>query len=113
MKPDPNEIPTIHESREKFLHGRQQIDYTERGYSIGELEGELTMFTMFPDYQNQHYTKDEIIKILKEIKRTDQNQFYLRIYKNQMGEPVWVDSENLKKKKIREREMKKTRGRGS
>ena len=68
-----------------------------------ELEGELTMFTMFPDYENPHYTKSEIVQILSDIQKTDKNQFYLKIYKNQLGDPVWVDSSRKKKTKTRRR----------
>ena len=112
---EPMEIQTVQESKEKFLKGRDQIDYTDKGYSIGELEGELTMFTMFPDYQNPNYTKDQIIKILKDVKRRgdDVDEHHLRIHKTQMGEPIWIDSEKPKKKKVRKKELKKTRRRRS
>ena len=93
------EVPIFHVTKEKFL----ELDYSERSYSIGELEGELTMFTMFPDYENPHYTKSEIIQILSDIQKTDRNQFYLKIYKNQIGNPVWVGS-SKKKTKTRRRE---------
>ena len=98
-----HDLPIISEREETNLKDRERLDYSERSYSIGELEGELTMFTMFPDYENPHYTKSEIVQILSNIQKTDKNQFYLKIYKNQLGNPVWVDSSRKKKTMTRRR----------
>jgi len=83
------------------LKDNQKLDYTVKSYSIGELEGELTMFTLFPDYENPHYFKSQIVKILKDIQKTNKNHFYLKIHKNHVGDPLWVDRSPENKNKWR------------
>ena len=50
-------------------------------YSIGQLEGELMMYNLFPDYINPDFSREGIVKILKQIQETQRNHFYTKIYK--------------------------------
>jgi hypothetical protein len=85
-------VTLIEQKKEKFLQGQHRIDHSTRSYTIGDLEGELMMFDLFSDYENPDYTKTQIIRLLKDIQKSQKNHFYLKIYKNRGGESVWLDS---------------------
>jgi hypothetical protein len=97
----PKNVKIISERQESLLKDNQKLDYTVKSYSIGELEGELNMFTLFPDYENPHFTKSQIVKFLKDIRKTIKNHFYLKIHKNHVGDQVWVDRSPENKNKWR------------
>ena len=89
---EPDKVQVIPESIESLLEGRSKLNYSVRSYTVNELQGELTMFTLYEDYKNPHFTKYHIKELLKEIKKSDSNQSYLKIHKNLLGESIWVDT---------------------
>ena len=89
---EPDEVQVIPESIESLLEGRGKLNYSVRSYTISELQGELTMFSLYEDYKNPHFTKYHIEELLKEIKKSDSNQSYLKIHKNLLGESIWIDT---------------------
>ena len=89
---EPDKVQVIPESIESLLEGRSKLNYSVRSYTISELQGELTMFSLYEDYKNPHFTKYHIEELLKEIKKSDSNQSYLKIHKNLLGESIWIDT---------------------
>ena len=106
---EPDEVQVIPESIESLLEGRGKLNYSVRSYTIGELKGELTMFSLYEDYKNPHFTKYHIEELLKQIKKSDSNQSYLKIHKNLIGESIWVDT-SPKSDKQRMKEIKTFKG---
>ena len=92
QKIEPEEVQVIPESIESLLEGRSKLNYSVRSYTVNELQGELTMFSLYEDYKNPHFTKYHIEELLKEIKKSDSNQSYLKIHKNLLGESIWIDT---------------------
>jgi len=89
---EPDKVQVIPESIESLLEGRSKLNYSVRSYTVNELQGELTMFSLYEDYKNPHFTKYHIEELLKEIKKSDSNQSYLKIHKNLLGESIWIDT---------------------
>ena len=89
---EPDEVQVIPESIESLLVGRSKLNYSVRSYTVNELQGELTMFSLYEDYKNPHFTKYHIEELLKQIKKSDSNQSYLKIHKNLLGESIWIDT---------------------
>ena len=100
------EIQIIPESIESLLVGRSKLNYSVRSYTVNELQGELTMFSLYQDYKNPHFTKYQIKELLKQIKKSDSEQSYLKIHKNLLGELIWVDT-SPKSQKQRNKEKKR------
>lgn len=100
------ETQIIPESIESLLVGRNKLNYSVRSYTVNELQGELTMFSLYQDYRNPHYTQYRIKELLKEIKGSHSNHSYLKIHKNLFGELIWVDT-SPKNNKQRTKEKKK------
>ena len=106
---EPDKVQVIPESIESLLEGRSKLNYSVRSYTISELQGELTMFSLYEDYKNPHFTKYHIEELLKQIKKSDSNQSYLKIHKNLIGESIWVDT-SQKSEKQRMKEIKTFKG---
>ena len=106
---EPDEVQVIPESIESLLEGRSKLNYSVRSYTVNELQGELTMFSLYEDYKNPHFTKYHIEELLKQIKKSDSNQSYLKIHKNLIGESIWVDT-SPKSDKQRMKEIKTFKG---
>jgi hypothetical protein len=102
---EPDEVQVIPESIESLLEGRGKLNYSVRSYTIGELKGELTLFSLYKDYKNPDFTQYDIEELLKQIKKSDLNQSYLKIHKNLIGESIWVDT-SPKSEKQRMKEKK-------
>jgi len=96
------EVPIIDEKDERFLKGIQKLNYEIRPYSIGDLRGEIMSFDLYEDYDNPHFSKKQILRFLPEIQKSDRNHTHLKLHKNLIGEPVWVDrypKQNTKRRK--------------
>ena len=85
------EVPIIDEKEEGFLKGIHKLNYEIRSYSIGDLQGEIMSFDLYKDYENPHFSKKQILRFSSEIQKSDRNHTHLKLHKNLIGDPVWVD----------------------